>query len=128
MKGAKWLAISVLAVASAVTSRADWGEMRKGLDQQATLAAVGTPIIASQSRSRVHATWTYDSGGYIQFEQGRVAHWQAPRAMAGAALNAAAEGSAPVAAATAVAPAATTTRTQQAATRPATTRRYVIVR
>lgn len=124
MKGAKWLTIAVLAVASAATSRADWNDLRKGLDPQATLAAVGTPIIASQSKSRVHATWTYDAGGYIQFEQGRVAHWQAPKAAAGAALSAAPVTSAPVVAA---APAAAT-RAQRPATNPATTRRYVIVR
>jgi len=124
MKGVKWLTTAVLAVASAATSRADWDDLRPGLDQQATLAAVGTPIIASHSRSRVHATWTYDAGGYIQFEQGRVAHWQAPKAAAGGALNAAAVASAPVAAVTPVA----ATRTQRSAPKPATTRRYVIVR
>ena len=117
----------VLAVASAVTARADWSELQKGLDEEATLAAVGRPIIASQSKSRVHATWTYDSGGYVLFELGRVAHWQAPKAAGGGAsnLNAVAAMNAPV---VAVAAPAATARTQRTAPKPAAPRRYVIVR
>lgn len=79
MKRMQLMTALLLALASGLTARADWSDMRAGLDEKATLAAVGAPIIASRSKSRVQATWTYDAGGYIQFERGRVAHWQVPK-------------------------------------------------
>lgn len=71
----------VMLVLAGVTPdlRADWGRMQAGLTERAARAAVGAPLIASRSSSRVHAMWTYDAGGYVQFERGRVTHWVAPR-------------------------------------------------
>jgi hypothetical protein len=79
MKRAKLITALGIALASAAPSWAGWDEVRAGLDAQSALAAVGAPIIASRSKSRVQARWTYDLGGYIHFERGRVAFWQAPR-------------------------------------------------
>lgn len=80
MKRAKFITALAIALASAASSwAAGWNDLRAGLDEKSTLAAVGTPIIASRSKSRVHSTWTYDKGGYIQFERGKVAYWQMPQ-------------------------------------------------
>lgn len=77
------LALAMASVASATPSRADWTQLRKGIDENAAVAAVGAPMIASRSKSRMHSTWTYDFGGYVQFEAGRVVHWSAPQLPAG---------------------------------------------
>ncbi len=96
--GMKTIARSLvwLVVAGGLTElRADWGQLQAGLTEKAARAAVGAPLIASRSKSRVQATWTYDAGGYVQFERGRVTHWTAPR---GAAATSAAEPTGPAAA------------------------------
>ena len=119
MKRAKLITALAIALASAAPSWASWSEVRAGLDEKATLAAVGVPIIASRSKSRVHATWTYDLGGYIHFERGRVAFWQAPRGGLERGANPAA-----FAATSTVSPAAT----PQAVVKPRATRQLVVVR
>ena len=112
MKRAKLITALGIALASAAPSWAGWGDLRAGLDEKATLAAVGVPFIASRGKSRVQARWTYDLGGYIHFERGRVAFWQAPRGGLESGANSAAFAAAP-----AVSPAPAQTGVKRPATR-----------
>lgn len=69
----------VLGVALATEARAAWEDLKAGHDARAAFTAAGAPLVVSKSRSGTHAMWTYDGGGYIQFERGRVTFWQAPK-------------------------------------------------
>ena len=59
--------VTVAAVFGAATAWAGWSDLKVGLDERAVLAALGQPIIVSRGSNGVHATWTYDWGGYVQF-------------------------------------------------------------
>lgn len=56
--------------------RAQWADLKPGQDAQAVAKALGEPLIVSQSKGRAQSTWTYDRGGYVMFEKGRVTFWQ----------------------------------------------------
>ncbi len=60
-------------------ARAQWADLKAGQDAQAVAKALGTPLIASQNKGGVHSTWTYDRGGYVMFEKGRVTFWRPSR-------------------------------------------------
>jgi hypothetical protein len=75
----KTLMIFVLLVISAASARADWKTLKEGQEKAAALQTVGVPLLMSKSRSGLQETWTYDSGGYILFERGRVRYWEAPK-------------------------------------------------
>ncbi len=79
MNGAmkRFVVIALLLVASA---RADWRGVKEGLGPQAVINHVGRPLIESRVRHGLLVTWTYDNGGYILFENGRVLYWQMPQA------------------------------------------------
>lgn len=62
-------------------ARAAWSDISEGLDQASAKSQVGVPLITNQSRDGKLQTWTYDHGGYIYFEHGRVRFWQAPRSL-----------------------------------------------
>lgn len=70
------LALSCLAASAA---QAAWSDIKEGLDPKNALQDVGAPLMQSRVRQGSLVTWTYDEGGYILFENGRVRYWQAPR-------------------------------------------------
>jgi hypothetical protein len=67
------------AVSGTATAWAGWAELKVGADERAVLAMLGQPIIVSRGIHGLHVTWTYDLGGYVQFERGRVVFWQRSR-------------------------------------------------
>ena len=73
----KRLAIIFLFVVS--LARADWKDLKEGLDPKTAEQLVGAPLFTNQTRGGSLVTWTYDHGGYILFESGRIKFWQAPR-------------------------------------------------
>lgn len=56
--------------------RAQWTDLKPGQDTQTVAKALGQPLIVSQNKGGVYSTWTYDRGGYVMFEKGRVTFWQ----------------------------------------------------
>ena len=76
----KRLVLVLLFAGVCASARAEWSDVREGIDVQAVLAAVGTPLMVSKSRTGLQVTWTYDEGGYVLFENGRVRFWQPPAA------------------------------------------------
>ncbi len=75
----KRVVLLLLFLVSGALARADWSDVREGMDGEAVLVFVGTPLIVSKSRSGAQETWTYDDGAYVLFERGRVSFWSAPR-------------------------------------------------
>jgi hypothetical protein len=73
----KRLALTFLLLAA--TARADWKDLKEGLDLRTVERLVGAPLIENGSRRGSFVNWTYDVGGYVLFEGGRVKFWQAPR-------------------------------------------------
>ena len=72
----RWLIAALLVVASA---RADWKDVKEGMDQRAVMEAVGTPLMFTRARHGLLETWMYDEGGCVYFVKGRVRFWQAPK-------------------------------------------------
>jgi hypothetical protein len=68
----------VLAAMCIATARADWKDLKQGMDRVAVQRALGTPLLENKGRS-VAQVWTYDSGGYVIFEGGRATFWAAPK-------------------------------------------------
>lgn len=73
------LGLVLLLGASALAARAEWRELQEGQDYKAVKDSVGEPLIVCRGRNGAQETWTYDCGAYVQFENGRVSFWQAPR-------------------------------------------------
>lgn len=69
--------IGTLLLAS--VARGEWSDIKAGLDERTVVARIGVPLQWSKSRSGAQVTWTYDLGGHIIFERGRVRYWQAPQ-------------------------------------------------
>ncbi|PTX91461.1 hypothetical protein [Opitutus sp. ER46] len=59
-------------------ARADWCELRAGMDRDSAWRCAGVPLLQNEARGG-NAMWTYDRCGYIIFERGRVAYWDAPK-------------------------------------------------
>jgi hypothetical protein len=76
--GVTWLTLGLGAAAGA---HAAWADLKEGQDAKTATQEVGLPLIQTRGRGGVLETWTYDEGGYILFENGRVRYWQAPRAL-----------------------------------------------
>lgn len=70
-----WISMWVLLAAVA---RAEWRDLRLGSDHAAVLRCIGVPLLSNRSRGGGTETWTYDRGGYIRFENGRVTFWRPP--------------------------------------------------
>jgi hypothetical protein len=70
----------VLAAMCVATARADWKDLKQGMDRAAVLRAVGTPLLENKGRS-VAQVWTFDAGGYVIFEGGRATFWEQPKPM-----------------------------------------------
>ena len=71
------LSAVIAAVLVASVARADWKEVKRGMDQKEVAAAVGAPLIMNRGKGGAEV-WTYDNRGYIQFQNGRVMWWDAP--------------------------------------------------
>ncbi len=69
----------VIALLTAAAARAEWRDLRVGLDPKAVAELVGQPLMQQRARGGVLVTWTFDHGGYVLFENGRIRYWQAPR-------------------------------------------------
>jgi len=74
----KKIVVIALLMVSCAGARADWRDVKEGLDPKAVFETVGRPLIESRARGGLLVTWTYDNGGYILFENGRVLYWQPP--------------------------------------------------
>jgi hypothetical protein len=72
------LLLSLFVCACTTTARAEWRDVKEGLNVQAVLAAIGTPMMVNKSKSGRQVTWTYDDGAYVLFENGRVRFFKAP--------------------------------------------------
>ncbi len=59
--------------------RADWKDLRAGMEAPAVITAVGQPLMKTSGRRGLFVTWNYDLGGEVRFARGRVEAWQAPR-------------------------------------------------
>lgn len=59
--------------------RAEWRDLKEGLDPKAVEKFIGAPLMQTKARGGLLVTWTYDNGGYVLFENGLVRYWQAPR-------------------------------------------------
>jgi hypothetical protein len=70
----------VLAAMCIATARADWKDLKPGMDRAAVQRAIGVPLIENKGRTIVQI-WTYDSGGYVLFEGGRAKFWEPPKAV-----------------------------------------------
>ena len=69
----------VLFAVAAASARAEWKNVKEGLDQKTALQTLGAPLMVSKSKSGMQQTWTYDRGAYIIFVFGRVRYWAAPK-------------------------------------------------
>ncbi len=58
-------------------ARADWKDLKPGMDQQTAWKCAGTPMLLNKARGS--EVWTYDHRGYIMFEGGRVTYWEQPK-------------------------------------------------
>ena len=71
---------AVLAVAVAlfatVAARADWKDLKKGMDRSTALQCVGAPMLTSRGHAGAFEVWTYDAGGFVIFEGGVVTYWE----------------------------------------------------
>jgi hypothetical protein len=72
----RWLIAVLLVVASV---RADWKDLKEGMEQRAVVEAVGAPLMATRVRRGLLETWLYDGGGCVYFVKGRVQYWQMPK-------------------------------------------------
>lgn len=84
----KVVAVALVALLTAV-ARADWKDLKRGMDTRAAWQCAGIPLMESKGRGAAEA-WTYDQGGYILLERGQVVYWEAPRSEKAAAAAAAA--------------------------------------
>ncbi len=71
------LTIAAVLLLSGV-ARADWKDLKPGMDQQAAFAAAGVPMMQNRGKAGAEV-WTYDRSGCIQFSYGRVTCWEQPK-------------------------------------------------
>lgn len=62
----------------AASARAEWADVKQGMDQPTVMQALGAPILMNKGKAGAEV-WTYDRRGYIQFQYGRVMWWDASR-------------------------------------------------
>jgi hypothetical protein len=71
-------AVAIIFLLAASCVRADWKDLKEGLDLAAAEQCVGAPLFGNQSRGGTYVNWVFDNGGYILFECGHVRFWQQP--------------------------------------------------
>ena len=81
MKTCMLIGVFVFSLVATAAKGADWKDLRRGCEKQVVLEAVGAPLMINKSKTGRQETWTYDCGGYIIFENGRVSYWQPSRAL-----------------------------------------------
>ncbi len=64
-----------VALVATVVARADWKDLKPGMDRGAAWHCVGAPILQNHGHG-VFEVWTYDAGGYVMFEAGSVTYWE----------------------------------------------------
>jgi hypothetical protein len=74
----KAVVVVALALAAVGQLRAGWADLKPGMDDKAVVQCVCTPMLASHGRAAA-AMWTYDSGGFVLFAEGRVTYWEQPK-------------------------------------------------
>ncbi len=79
MKAFVLIGIFVFSLAASTGTAAEWKDLRPGCEKQVVLEAVGAPLMMNKSKTGRQETWTYDRGGYVIFENGRVSYWQPSR-------------------------------------------------
>lgn len=57
-----------------------WSQIRAGLTREQVAERLGQPLLRNAARGQEH--WVYDAGCDVQFENGVVKWWTAPRAPA----------------------------------------------
>ena len=77
MKAVLLIALTTLV---AGVARADWKDIKPGMDARTAWNCAGVPII--RSKGPAAEMWTYDNGGYILLSGSRVTYWEAPKAPA----------------------------------------------
>lgn len=70
--------ILIIALLLVSCARADWKDLKVGLDPQTAAELVGAPLFQNRTRGGTMVNWVFDNGGFILFENGRVKFWQAP--------------------------------------------------
>lgn len=75
----KRLLLLALLASLASAARAEWADLKAGMDQATAIRCVGLPLIQQNKGRGGTATWTYDFGGCIQLQYGRVLFWTAPK-------------------------------------------------
>jgi hypothetical protein len=70
--------VAMIFLLAAPCVRADWKDLKEGLDPAAAEQCVGAPLFGNQTRGGTYVNWVYDNGGYILFECGHVRFWQQP--------------------------------------------------
>lgn len=71
------LAIVAIAVLTGA-ARADWKDLKPGMDYQTAVHCTGVPLMQNRGKGGAEM-WTFDNRGYIEFQFGRVAYWSAPK-------------------------------------------------
>jgi len=66
-------AIALLGLLPAV-ARANWSNLKVGMDRARVAACVGQPLLQNHGRGGAEI-WTYDRCGYIEFSRGQVVYW-----------------------------------------------------
>ena len=74
--GMKAVLVVAVALFATVAARADWKDLKKGMDRAAAAQCVGAPILTSRGHAGAFEVWTYDSGGFVMFEGGVVTYWE----------------------------------------------------
>jgi hypothetical protein len=69
----------VLALAALPSLRAEWADMKPGIGANEVVRALGVPLVQSHGAAGRWAVWTYDAGGCVLLENGRVTHWTVSR-------------------------------------------------
>ena len=68
----------VLVLLGGTALRADWKDLKPGMDRAAVSRCLGTPLMETKGRA-MSGVWTYDCGGYAMFSGGRLVHWEKPK-------------------------------------------------
>lgn len=74
MKRVAAIALMLLLTASL---RAEWRNLKPGMSPYAAWKCTGMPLM--QYGARGTEMWTFDAGGYVQFENGQVTCWSEPK-------------------------------------------------
>ncbi len=69
----------LLAITALPSLRAEWADMKAGIGANEVVRALGVPLVQSHGAAGRWSVWTYDAGGCVLLENGRVTHWTPSR-------------------------------------------------